>query len=698
MYNILMELSFNEAKKRAAHLRVEIDKIRYAYHVLDKEIVSEAVKSSLQHELAQIEGKYPELITLDSPTQRVAGEPLSGFKKIIHKYPGLSLNDIFSTQELFDWENRVTKLLGVSLSAKASRDKQKLLNTSRHSELDSESQGIPKQVRDDKLDYFCELKIDGLSVYLTYEKGLLKHAATRGNGRVGEDVTANIRTIEAIPLKLTKPLSIEVRGEVFMTHKELETINREREKNGEAPYANPRNLAAGTLRQLDPKIVASRKLEFAAWAVLDGPTKTHGQEHKLARELGFRVEDHSRLCKNIKEVTKFITEWENKRKKLPYQTDGVVININSEELFSRLGIVGKAPRGSVAWKYSAEQGTTKVIDIQVNVGRTGAVTPVAIMEPVKLAGTTVTRATLHNEDEIAKKDIQIGDTVIVQKAGDIIPEVVQSLPNLRTGKEKKFVMPKTCPVCGGPVVRPKGEAVARCARKNCFAIETQRIGHFVGAFEMDGLGEKIIAQLVNEGLIANAADLFKLEVGDIEPLERFAEKSAQNLIDTIQGNKKVRLDHFIYGLGIRHVGGITATDLANHFGDLKSLKNASLEELQEMEGVGPVAGKSIYEWFGDTKNKKLLAKLEASGVEIEKVKVKSKKLKGQSFVITGTLDTMSREEAQEKIRENGGKATNSISKETTYLVVGDNPGSKLAKAEKLGVKTISEEELSRMLG
>lgn len=662
-----MELTFLAAQKRAEKLRAEIDKIRYAYHVKDKEIVSEAVKTSLMHELSEIEAKYPKLVTPDSPTQRVAGEPLKGFKKVTHKYPGLSLNDVFNEKELTDWENRVQKLL-----------KEQNISTK-------------------NMDYFAELKIDGLSVYLTYEKGLLKTAATRGNGQVGEDVTANIRTIEAIPLRLKKTLSVEVRGEVFMTHRELEKINKEREKKGLSTYANPRNLAAGTLRQLDPKIVAGRKLEFAAWAVFDGNTKTHEEEHKLARELGFRVEDHSKRCRSIKEILAFLKEWEEKRKKLPYQTDGAVININDEKAFTSLGVVGKAPRGSVAWKYSAEQGTTKVLDIQVNVGRTGALTPLAVMEPVKLAGTTVSRATLHNEDEIKRKDIRIGDTVIVQKAGDIIPEVVKSLPDLRTGKEKKFVMPKKCPICGGPVVRPKGEAVARCSRKNCLAIEIQKIGHFVAAFEMDGLGEKIVEQLVKEGLIGDQADLFKLEEGDIKPLERFAEKSAQNLISTIQTHKKVSLEHFIYSLGIRHVGAVTASDIASHFGDLSSLMKASSEEIQHIEGVGPVAGKSVYTWFRDEKNKELLSKLKKHGVVIEKQKRKSQKLKGLTFVITGTLDTLGREEAEQMIRENGGKASGSVSKETSYLVLGDNPGSKLQKAEKLKVKIISENELKKLL-
>lgn len=659
-----MNLTLSEAKKRAEKLRAEIDKIRYDYHVLDKETVSEAAKSSLMHELSQIETEYPELITIDSPTQRVAGEVLKGFKKVTHKYPGLSLNDVFDEKELNDWENRTQKLLNKS----------------------------------EKIEYFAELKIDGLSVYLTYEKGYLKQAATRGNGRIGEDVTTNVRTIEAVPLKLKKPLSIEVRGEVFMSHKEFERVNKEQEKKGFKTYANPRNLAAGTLRQLDPKVVAVRKLDFAVWAVNGSKAKTHEEQHKIARDMGFRVEDHSKKCKNINEVVSFLKEWEEKRKKLSYQTDGVVININDVKIFEKLGIVGKAPRGSVAWKYSAEQSTTKILEIRVNVGRTGALTPFAVMEPVQLAGTTVTRATLHNADEINRKDIRIGDTVIVQKAGDIIPEVVESLPNLRTGKEKKFIMPKKCPVCGGPVIKPEGEAVARCAAKNCFAIEQQKVGHFVSrdAFNIEGLGEKIIEQLFSEGLISDAADLFRLTEGDLKPLERFAEKSAQNLIESIKLSTKITLNRFIYALGIRFVGAVTANDIANYFGNLNNIKRASQREIEEIDGVGPVAGKSVYKWFRNKENIEILKKLEEYGVQIEKPKTIGNKLSGQTFVVTGTLETMSRDEAEQKIRELGGKATSSVSASTSYLVVGENPGSKLQKAEKLGVKVISEKDLVKM--
>ncbi|MEI6266502.1 MAG: NAD-dependent DNA ligase LigA [bacterium] len=675
----MKSLSIAEANKRAEKLRTELDKIRYDYHVLDTESVSESVKSSLMHELSLLEDEFPELITPESPTQRIAGEPLPGFKKVVHSIPGNSLNDVFNESEISSWEKRIKSI----------------------AESDEIFEG--------KINYFAELKIDGLSVYLVYKDGLLQTAATRGNGKIGEDVTANIKTIEAIPLRLrldTKELlditnngNIEVRGEVFMTHKELERINKQRETNGEAVYANPRNLAAGTLRQLDPKVVAGRKLEFAVWAVFDSKAKTHEEEHSLAKKLGFKVEEHSKQCKDISEVVEFIEKWDKPRHVLPYQTDGMVINVNNSKIFSRLGMVGKAPRGAVAYKYSAEQGTTKILEIRVNVGRTGAITPFAVMEPVKLAGTTVTRATLHNADEIDRKDIRLGDTVIVQKAGDIIPEVVRSLPELRDGKEKKFVMPTKCPICGGPVSKPEGEAVARCISTDCFAIEKERIIHFVSrdAFNIEGLGEKIVEQLIIEGIIADAADLFVLEKGDLEPLERFADKSASNLVASISDHKRIPLNRLIYALGIRFVGAITANDLANYFDNLDQIAKATKDELTSIEGIGEVASESIESWFKDNKNKKLIAKLIESGVDFEKKRSVSDKLKGMTFVITGSLESISRDVAEQKIRELGGKATSSVSANTSYLVIGEKPGSKLAKAEQFGVKIISESEFLALI-
>lgn len=664
-------MSFSEAKKRAEKLRKEIEKIRYDYHVLNKETVSEAVKTSLMHELAQIEERFPELVVPESPTQRVAGKPLPGFKKVIHKYPGLSLNDVFDLSELEAWENRIQKLYNFN-----------------QTEIGSEN-----------WEFFAELKIDGLSVYLTYEKGKLRTAATRGDGRVGEDVTVNIKTIEAIPLELTEPVNVEVRGEVFMSFQEFERVNREQVQKGLPVYANPRNLAAGTLRQLDPKIVASRKLDFAAWALYSDRVKTHEEQHLYAQKLGFRIESHVKLCRNLKEVLEFVNFWEQNRKKLPYQTDGVVITVNSNKIFEALGYVGRAPRGAVAWKYSAEQATTKILDIKVSVGRTGALTPYAVMEPVKLAGTTVTRATLHNEDEIKRKDIRIGDTVIVQKAGDIIPEVVQSLPNLRNGKEKKFFMPKRCPVCGGIVIKPLGEAVSRCSAKNCIAIEKEKVKHFVSreAFNIEGLGEKIIEQLFEVGLISDAADIFALKREDIESLERFAEKSAENLINAINSRKVITLNRFIFALGIRHIGAVAANDIANYFGSIEGIRNAAQEELEKIPGIGPVAAQSVFEWFKEEKNLIFLEKLFKYGVRIENTPKNNQKLAGQTFVITGSLESMTREEAEQRIRSMGGRVSSGVSKNTNYLIVGLNPGSKLKKSQLLGIKILDEKQFLSLL-
>jgi DNA ligase (NAD+) len=693
-----MDLGIKKAKKRAENIRLLINKYNHEYYVLDQPSVSDSVYDSLMKELKSLEKQFPEIITPDSPTQRVGGEPAKKFQKTKHQYRMLSLNDAFSEKELLDWESRVLKLLNNS--------------------------SIKHQASSIKLDYFCELKIDGLSIMLTYENGSLVRGATRGDGTIGEDVTNNIRVIPSIPLSL-KALStkhqapnknrnskietknyikvrLDVRGEIYMPNKVFEEVNEEMVKKGDKIYANPRNLAAGTLRQLDSRIVRSRNLDSYIYEIYtEVGAETHAEKHEILAGMGFKTSKYVKYCKDINQVLEYCRQVEKERPKLPFQVDGVVINVNNNKLYEKLGSVGKAPRGAIAYKFPAEQGTTKIIDIQTNVGRTGALTPFAIMEPVRLAGTTVTRATLHNEDEIKRKDIWIGDTVVVQKAGDIIPEVVRSIPELRTGKEKKFQMPRICPICGGPVVKPKGEAVARCIATDCFAIEAQRISHFVSrdAFNIEGLGEKIIEQLIQVGLVSDAADLFKLAEGDIKPLERFAEKSAQNLIDSIQSKKEISLNRFIYSLGIRHVGAVTANDIANHFGSLDKIKKASLENLESIEGIGPVAAKSIFEWFKKPKNINFLEKLKSYGVRIQntKYKIQNTKLEGKTFVITGSLANMSREEAEQKIRELGGKATSAVTKNTSYLVVGENPGSKLQKAESLGVQAIDEGEFSKLL-
>ncbi|MCL5093763.1 MAG: NAD-dependent DNA ligase LigA [Patescibacteria group bacterium] len=674
----MAKLSKEEAKERIGKLKAEINKIRYHYHVLDESIVPEGVKDSLQHELQELEQEYPEFITPDSPTQRVGGKPLEKFEKVTHETPMLSLNDAFSFEELKAWEERIKKVVGLS-----------------------------------KLDYYAELKIDGFAIALVYENGVFVEGSTRGDGRTGENVTQNLKTIESIPLNL-KPIEqntkekefyerikgrVEVRGEVYLSKKEFERINKEQEAKGLPTYANPRNLAAGSIRQLDPRVAAGRKLDTYIYELTtDLGQKTHEDEHKIIKSLGFKTSKDTKYCPNLQCIQEFYDFQGKRREKLPFQIDGMVLIVNDEDLFKRLGVVGKTPRGAIAYKFPPEEVTTKLLDIRVNVGRTGAVTPYAVMEPVKVAGSTVSRATLHNEDEIKRKDIKIGDTVILRKAGDVIPEVVSPIKDLRTGKEKEFKMPKECPICGGPVVRPKGEAVARCLSKDCFAIEKERVIHFVSkdAFDIIGLGEKIVEQLFGAGLVTEPADIFALTEGDLKPLERFAEKSAKNLIDSIQEKKTVTLPRFIYALGIRHVGAQTAQDLADHFGDLNKLEKASVEELQEVEGIGDVAAKSIYEWFRDKKNINLLKKLKEHGVSYEKVR-KTHELDGKTFVITGSLESMTREEAEEEIRKRGGKASSSVSKTTDYVVVGENPGSKLQKAEKLGVKTIDEKEFKKIL-
>jgi len=662
----MTKLDFTKAQDRAAKLRELIDEFRYQYHVLDDPTVSDEVYDSLTVELREIEHEFPELVTPDSPTQRVGGVPLEKFEKVRHIAPMLSLNDVFNKEDIYDWERRVQRLLP----------------------------GV-------KLDYFCELKIDGLSMMLTYENGKLVRATTRGDGQVGEDVTSNVRTINSIPLVLRKALPgrLDVRGEVYMSKKVFEKVNKKMADEGLQTYANPRNLAAGSIRQLDPSVTAARQLDSYIYDIMAGlDVSTHEEKHIELAELGFKTSKYVKHCETIDEVIEYCKYWDDKRNSLDFQVDGIVVIVNSNKIFDKLGAVGKAPRGAVAYKFPAEQVTTIIEEIRVNVGRTGALTPFAVMKPVKVAGSTVSRATLHNEDEIKRKDIRIGDTVVLQKAGDIIPEIIRPLPELRDGSEKIFKMPTICPMCGGKVVKPEGEAVARCISTTCFAIEREQLIHFASkdAFDIDGLGEKIVDQLLTEGIISDAADFFALKEGDLAGLERFGAKSAANLVQAIADKKTVSFSRFLFGLGIRHVGAVTASDLAAHFGNIESIRGATVEELSEIEGVGEVVAKSIYDWFREPRNLKLLTKLKDNGVGYEAAR-RGDKLAGQTFVITGSLESMTREEAEEKIRTLGGKASGSVSKSTTYLVTGAGGGSKLAKAESLGVKIINEETLAKLL-
>jgi len=672
-----------EAKKRIEKLKKLINYHRYLYHVLNRQEISDAALDSLKHELYKLEQQFPEFITLDSPTQRVAGKPLEGFKKVEHKFPMLSIEDVFSEEEIRDWEDYLKRL-------------------------------TPSQ----KFDYFAELKIDGFAISLVYKNGIFKVGSTRGTGTVGEDVTQNLKTIESIPLKLEihgqlpskeieeklkkliKKGEIEVRGEVYMDIKDFERLNKQLEKRGEKTFANPRNLAAGSIRQLDPKLAASRPLKFLAYDVVTdlGQIK-HSEEHQILLVLGFKT-DKGKECKNLDEVIDFWKEISKKREKFPFQIDGIVINVNDNSIFQKLGVVGKSPRGIRAFKFSPKQATTIIEDIKLQVGRTGAITPVAHLKPVEVGGVTISRATLHNEDEIKRLGVKIGDTVIVGRAGDVIPDVIQVLPELRTGREREFKMSKNCPICGTKLIKPEGEAIWRCPNPKCPAREREYFYHFAsrGAFDIVGLGPKIIDRLLDEGLISDPADLFLLKEGDISQLERFAEKSAENLILAIQSKKKITLAKFIYALGIRNVGEETAQDLAEHFDSLEKLKKVSLSELQEVMDVGPVVGESIYDFFQKKRNLKFIEKLKKVRVEIIiEEKPKYQPLKGKIFVLTGALETMTREEAKEKIRILGGEISESVSKKTDFVVIGKEPGLKFEKAKNLGIKTINEKEFLELI-
>jgi len=676
-----------EAEKRIEKLKKAINHYRYLYHALDKQEISDAALDSLKHELKQLEEQHPEFITPDSPTQRIGGEPLKEFKKIDHKVLMLSIEDIFSEKELENWQDYLKRLAPSA-----------------------------------QLEYFTEFKIDGFAITLIYQNGVFTTGATRGNGRTGEDVTQNLKTIESIPLhleikkklsdknienrleKLIEKGKIEIRGEVYMNKVDFEKFNQQRIKRSLVPYSNPRNLAAGSIRQLDPKLAASRPLKFLAYDIVtDMGQKKHSEDHQILPALGFKT-DPGRICKNMDRVVDFWRETAKKRETLLFQIDGIVITVDDNAIFRKLGVVGKSPRGIRAFKFSPKQATTKVLDIKVQLGRTGAVTPIAYLSPVEVEGVTITRATLHNEGEIKRLGIKIGDTVIIERAGDVIPAVAKTLPELRTGKEKEFHFPKACPVCGSKLRKPTGEAIWRCPNLKCPARKRENIYFFASkkAFDIEGLGPKIIDKLVDENLISGAVDLFELKEGDLIPLERFAEKSAKNLIEAIQKSKKISLIRFIYSLGIRYVGEETAISLAGYFGSIDKLKKASKEDLEKVPDIGEKVSESVYNWFQTKQNQKFINDLLRVGVKVEKpalyqTKGSGAKLKGKTFVLTGFLESMSRLEAERKVRLLGGHPSSSISKQTDYLLVGSEPGSKLEKAKKLGVKTINEKEFLEMI-
>jgi DNA ligase (NAD+) len=666
-----------QVQKRISQLKKEINYHRHLYHVEDQQEISDSALDSLKHELKKLEDQFPEFITPDSPTQRVGGEPLKKFKKIKHQQPVLSMEDVFDFKELKDWENYMQDYLFRQVA------------------LEKVKAGLAQG-------YYGERKIDGVDIVLTYQKGILKTGATRGNGKIGEEVTQNIKTIEAIPLKLQLPIDMVVRGEIFMSKKDFIQLNKKREKQGLPFYANPRNVAAGSVRQLNPQITAQRKLDCYIFDIItDLGLKTHQQVHKKLKELGFKTDTQTRLCADLEEIKKYYQSLLKKRAQSTFDYDGVVVVLNNIALAKILGSVGKSPRWMRAYKFPGEQATTIIEDIIIQIGRTGALTPVAKLKPVSLMGSTVSRATLHNQDEIDRLDVRIGDTVIIEKAGDIIPAVIRVLKNLRKGTEKKFKIPLKCPFCQGKVKRMAGGVAYYCASKNCFAQQKQKIKHFVSkkCFDIEGLGGKIVSHLMDQGLIKDAADLFTLKKGDLEPLERFASKSADNLIKAINQSRKITWPRFIESLGIRHIGEQTAFDLAEHYPDLESLSQASLTDLEALSDLGPVMSQSVFNWFREKKNQAFLKKLKKAGIEIEKEgKPKSKTfLNNKKIVFTGTLKSLTREQAEEKVRARGGRTFNQVNKKIDYLVEGDNPGSKKEQAKKLGIKIINEPEFLKML-
>ncbi|HOF50096.1 MAG TPA: NAD-dependent DNA ligase LigA [Candidatus Colwellbacteria bacterium] len=669
-----------EAKERIEKLKKEINRDRYAYHVLDKSLIPDEVLDSLKKELFDLELQYPEFVTPDSPTQRVAGEPLKEFRKVPHERPMISFNDAFSEKDMEDWLDRLENYL--------------------KKKIDRE--------------FFCELKLDGLSVELVYDNGVFVRGSTRGDGLVGEDVTQNLRTIEDIPLKLEGdyPKHLVVRGEVILSKKEFERINKEQKKKGEKLYANPRNIASGSVRQLDPKITASRNMDSFQYDIVVGrETKTHAEEHALLKKWGFNVNPESKLTRSLEEVFDFHRRWGDPiaREKLDYEIDGIVVIVNQNKVFEEAGVIGKASRATIAYKFSPKEATTIVEDIRVQVGRTGNLTPVAVMKPVSVGGTTITHATLHNMDQIEKLDLKIGDTVVVSRAGDVIPQITKVFKELRTGKERSFKMPETCPVDGSPVI--KTGVFYRCSNPKCGARNRREIRHFVSkaAFNIEGLGPKIIDRFMDEGLISDAADIWSLQKGDIASLEKFGEKSADNLINEIEARKKVGLARFIYSLGILHVGEETANTLAKDMAKKSGkktfkpgeatgiLESLSKEELEELPDIGPKVAESFYSWFKDKRNIHLLEKLDKSGIEIRLETPASGKLSGKTFVLTGTLETMSREQAKEKIRALGGDISESVGSKTDYLVAGIDPGSKYNRAKEIGVKILDEKEFLRLI-
>jgi len=666
----------SKLKKEAEDLRGKIRRHEYLYYVADDPEISDATFDRLMNRLKGIEAAHPELVTPDSPTVRVGGAPREGFQTVRHARAMLSLDNAFSHDALRDWDRRVREGTG----------------------------------RED-IEYIAEHKFDGLSISLQYENGVLKRGVTRGDGTTGEDVTPNVKTIRSIPLRVEAAAlkkarlasEFEVRGEIMMTRKSFEALNRQQEENGGKIFVNPRNAAAGAVRVLDPTITAQRKLDFFAYYLfVDGkvPYPKHSDSLQVLKQLRFRASDDWRLCSGIEKVIDYCKEWDEKREKLPYEIDGVVIKVNSTGLQNELGFTSRAPRWAIAYKYPARQEATVVKDIIVQVGRTGTLTPVAVLEPVQVGGVTVSRSTLHNMDEISRLGLHIGDTVLIERAGEVIPHVLKVV---KEGKPRKaFHMPKHCPVCGSTIHKAEEEVAYRCVNAACPAKLKESLLHFAGrhAMNIDGLGEKIVDQLVEQKLVKDVADLYALRVEEVAELERMAERSAQNLLAEIQASKKNPVSRLMFALGIRFVGERTGQLLAEHFSTLEELAAAKEEELEQVPEVGPKVAESIVEFFSEPANRKLVKKLHDAGVwpTAEKREVKSQKLAGMSFVFTGGLGNRSREEAGELVLQHGGKVSSSVSKQTNYVVVGTDPGSKYDKAKELGVTILTEPEFEKLIG
>ena len=709
-----MTQPLKDAKERIAKLRDEINHHRYQYHVLDRQEISDAALDVLKHELVELEEQFPELLTEDSPSQRIGGKPLAKFRKVKHRARMTSLTDAFSPDELRAWETRIRKIL-------------------------------PRE----PFRYFAEAKGDGFAVSLIYRNGIFAVGATRGDGMVGEDVTENIKTIEAVPLALATPdamrreaslhklldafprvrraierlpRELEVRGEVYMTKKAFALVNREQEKRGLPLFANPRNVAAGSVRQLDPAVTRTRRLSFFAWDLVTNlGQETHEEEHAIMKILGFPTVPLAERCDSLEEVIAFYGAVGKKRESLPFLIDGVVVQVNDGRPFEMLGIIGKAPRGAVAFKFPAKEATTVIEGITVQIGRTGILTPVAVLRPVPIGGVLVSRATLHNQDEIDRLGVKIGDTVVVERAGDVIPAVTDVLLRLRPKNARTFHMPAKCPICGSPVKRreqPRRRGIGAptkaseragngtsvgyyCSNRECAAVQRRSIYHFVSkhALDIEGLGPKNIDAFLEHGLIRDAADLFALRRENIAQLERFGETSAANLVGAITAKKIIPLARFLYALGIPQVGEETAMDLARYFGSLEKVRDASLEELAQVRDIGSVVAHSIRAWFGTERNQRVLTRLANAGVHItaERASRRAEALSGKTFVLTGGLGTMTRDEAKAHIRERGGNVSESVSRRTDYVVVGSDPGSKAEHAQRLGVTTLSEQEFTHLI-